>query len=264
MRTGAIVSGLLHAVVVVLTMLGIPWWWTKELTPAPAIDIEFVEIGEMTNVQETVKQAEDDQKQPTPEPEEELAPQELELAPEIPQLQIAKIPDPPPEPEEKPKPKEEVKPPPPKPAEKPKKKDEFDVDQLMKDLLAKGPEPQDREQSDKTRERVGAGTARMSTQRDAIAGMLRSQVERCWSPPIGAPNAEQLIVSLDVSLGPDGTVQGIPQIVDTTRMGDTYYRAAAEAAQRAVVQCSPYQLPAEYYDVWKDIQFNMDPKEVLG
>jgi colicin import membrane protein len=47
-------------------------------------------------------------------------------------------------------------------------------------------------------------------------------------------------------------------------MGDTYYRAAAEAAQRAVVQCSPYQLPAEYYEDWKEIKFNMDPKEVLG
>jgi outer membrane biosynthesis protein TonB len=266
MRTGAMVSAILHVSIILLTVVGFPFLM-PEITPTPVIDIEFVEIGEMTNVRETVKA---DDKPPTPEPkpepeETEIPPQELALAPDTPSLTVDKLPEPPPEPEP-PKPEEAKKPEPPKekPKEKPKKKEEFDVDQVMKDLLAQAPEAKPETQSDKTRERVGAGTAQMSTQRDAIAGMLRSQVERCWSPPIGAPNAEQLIVSLEVSLGPDGAVRGLPQVVDTTRLGDTYYRAAAEAAQRAVMQCSPYQLPAEYYDVWKAIKFNMDPREILG
>jgi hypothetical protein len=218
----------------------------------------------MTNIKPTVKKVEEEPKQPTPEPE--MAPEELKLAADVPMPKIAKIPEPPPEPkpeEKKPEPEQKKPTPEPKPKET-KKKDEFDVDRVLEDLLAQGPEQKQQEQADKNREKVGAGTGLMSTQRDAIIGMLQEQVERCWIAPIGAPNLAELIVSIEVSLGPNGAVQGMPQIVDTFRMGDSYYRAAAEAAQRAVVQCSPYQLPVEHYDIWKEIEFVMDPRKIAG
>jgi len=46
---------------------------------------------------------------------------------------------------------------------------------------------------------------------------LRRQIERCWSPPAGAPEAENLVVEVDLTINPDGRVQRA-QIVDTARM----------------------------------------------
>ena len=39
-----------------------------------------------------------------------------------------------------------------------------------------------------------------------LADALKSQIYRCWSPPVGAPNANDLVVDFDLQLNPDGTV----------------------------------------------------------
>ena len=51
----------------------------------------------------------------------------------------------------------------------------------------------------------------------------------------------------------DGSVVSA-DIVDFARAStDTFYRAAAESARRAVRTCSPFnELPADRYDIWQD------------
>ena len=80
----------------------------------------------------------------------------------------------------------------------------------------------------------------------------------------GASYAETLIVRIDIRLAPDGSLIGQPDIHDKNRMkSDNFFRAAAEAARRAVQRCTPLELPEAYYDEWKDIRLNFDPSKML-
>jgi hypothetical protein len=94
---------------------------------------------------------------------------------------------------------------------------------------------------------------------------LRRQIEQCWNPPIGARDAQNLIVEITIDVNPDRTVQSA-EVVDKIRMAsDPYFRAAGEAALRAIYnpKCSPLELPDGKYDQWKAIDFTFDPRDML-
>lgn len=278
MRSGAIVSAILHAVIIALTIWSLPDWFSDtDFVDREPVPVEVMTISEMTNIMATTKDEKvkpPETPKPKPEPEKEIAsipPEDLELTePEIAPPTPDKLPEPPPpEPvaeEKKPDPpKPAVKPPTPKKAEKPKKKKEdFDVDQVLKDLLAEAPtqqaEQEEPKPSDKTRKRVGAGTALTMTETDALIG----QISKCWSPPAGAPNPEQFVVTLRVAFSPDGKVRGTPEIEESNRMGEPYFRQFAEAAQRAMLQCAPYQLVIDRYETLSEIDVVMDPSKFAG
>ncbi len=83
--------------------------------------------------------------------------------------------------------------------------------------------------------------------------------------PVGARNAETLVVEVLIEVNPDRTVQSA-QVVDQMRLGtDPYFRAAAESALRALrnPKCSPLELPPDQYEQWKTIRFNFDPRDML-
>ncbi|MBK5949576.1 hypothetical protein CH339_03515 [Rhodobium orientis] len=91
---------------------------------------------------------------------------------------------------------------------------------------------------------------------------LRGQIGRCWSPPIGAAEAEGLLVKVKMQLNRDGTVAAPPKVINTG--SSQFFPAAASAATRAVLRCQPYQLPADKYDAWEEVIVNFDPREMLG
>lgn len=91
---------------------------------------------------------------------------------------------------------------------------------------------------------------------------LRQQISRCWSPPVGVLDASGLIVKLDLELSPDGSLVRPPIVANTS--SDPVFTIAAEAAVRAVVQCQPYSLPLEKFDVWRRMIVNFDPREMMG
>jgi hypothetical protein len=93
---------------------------------------------------------------------------------------------------------------------------------------------------------------------------IRQQISRCWNIPAGARDAENLVVEIRAMFNPDGSVARA-EILDTGRMAsDPFYRAAAESAYRAVLQCSPLQMPPKKYNVWKIVTLRFNPKEMLG
>ena len=95
----------------------------------------------------------------------------------------------------------------------------------------------------------------------------RARSYRCWAPPVGAPNPNDLVVDFDLQLNADGTVLGRPQLSgnSASAMGNPYTRAAAEAALRAIYQCAPYNLPAKRYSDWKEVNpFQFDPRQMMG
>ena len=93
---------------------------------------------------------------------------------------------------------------------------------------------------------------------------FRTQMRRCWNPPSGARNAEDLIVQVRVSLAPNGMISAGPKVMNRTQLGDPFFRAAAESVLRAIRRCQPFEMPPEKYAAWRDIELKFDPGKMLG
>jgi hypothetical protein len=213
---------------------------------------------------------EDDQ--PTP-PE----PQKTEAAPE-PAPQPQKM-DAPPEtkPVETPPPPEAVAPepvktppPPPKVTPKPEpkaaaepKKEKFDIDKVMA-LIDKRSPAEKSAPNARVGEKNIKGFGAQNAMTADLADALRGQIAQCWNPPVGGPHPEQLVVEFEVFLNQDGTIAQTPQLSGDSASHDSYTRAAAEAARRAIYTCQPYKLPADRFGQWHDITLTFDPRQMMG
>lgn len=94
---------------------------------------------------------------------------------------------------------------------------------------------------------------------------LRQQISECWNVMAGAKNAEDLAVNLRLRMNPDRTVQSY-EILDRKRyLSDSFFRAAADSAVRAIrtPKCIPLRLPPEKYDEWRVITIRFDPSEMF-
>lgn len=92
-----------------------------------------------------------------------------------------------------------------------------------------------------------------------VAGLLMGAVSRCWNAPLGRP--ESRAVTFMLFLNRDGSVARPPQLSADSQaqaMRDPYVRAAAETARRAILNCAPYKLPADRYDIWSQIAITFD------
>jgi outer membrane biosynthesis protein TonB len=277
MRQGAIYSALLHVSVLVVLLIGLPSMAPDALL-APPIPIEivtFVEQPEPKPETEPEPEPEPVAELPPPAPKPEPIP-EPEPEPEPIPLAEAK-PEPEPEPEPPPKPEPKVEEPkakiPPKPkmkplqqvAEKDKKKEEPPEDRLTSILKnvekLKDQAPTNNQLADASQARTSSAS---SIEQNAMVQAIQKQMARCWRIDAGARDAESLIVEIRVVLNPDATVRDA-QIVDFERMfRDSYFRSAAENARRAILQCSPFRLPANKYEVWRDLTLRFDPSRMFG
>ena len=90
---------------------------------------------------------------------------------------------------------------------------------------------------------------------------VRQHLASCWYLD---PHEAATAVSIEVKLLPDGTVEST-RVVDADRMAtDPGLRAAAKAAQRALIKCSPLPLPRDKYEVWKSTIFRFTPSGAFG
>ncbi|MDR3424125.1 MAG: hypothetical protein P4M13_03475 [Alphaproteobacteria bacterium] len=248
------------------------------------IPIDIVTIGDITNTR-VGESKEEKASSPPPAPQ---TPPKAQPAPPPPPPQEKPQPPAPPPPEAKPEPQAEALKPVavPKPQEKPKPPAEKPVaakpqpDMLasvLKNVAKMKPveappnaeAKPDAKPAPQTQSGTAAGTGSSSsfgsrlmiTEEDA----LRRQIEQCWNPPIGARDAQNLIVEVVIDVNQDRTVADA-DIVDKMRYAsDPFFRAAADAAVRAVrnPRCSPLILPEGKYDEWKRIDFTFDPRDML-
>lgn len=93
---------------------------------------------------------------------------------------------------------------------------------------------------------------------------FRAQMQRCWSPPSGARDADDLRILVRLSLTPAGAISAGPVVVNRTRLGDPFFRAAAESVLRAIRRCQPFSMPVEKYTSWRNIELTFDPSRMLG
>jgi outer membrane biosynthesis protein TonB len=177
----------------------------------------------------------------------------------------------PPEPPKPPKPVEVKKPEPPKPPPpKPQPPKPDRVDSLLDDILknkesttkVRTPEQQPKPVQQVTRQAAAAPNLAAVVTASEIEG-VRSKIRPCWNFPAGVKDQAGLIVTLIVQMNQDGT----PVKADLKDHGrynnDPIYRAAADAAHRAIMnpRCQPWPLSAEKFNSWRTITFNFDPRD---
>lgn len=111
-----------------------------------------------------------------------------------------------------------------------------------------------------TRDIQGAGAQDAMTA--DLADALTGQIYKCWNPPTGVPHAEEMVVTVRLSLNPDGSVAEPPQ--SSADFGGPYRKAATEAAERAIYACAPYKLPVNRYSEWRQSTVIFNPHNLAG
>jgi len=273
LRNSLILSTGLHIGMLVFLYVGLPHVFKPLPAPSHPIPVDIVEIGAITNTRIGKDEDERPPASQTPKPAE---PQKTEMKPPEPVKE-------PPKPEVKPveeKPAEaEALLPAPKPMEKPKPPPEAPKPVSQPDQLAsilknvaklkpQGPKAEDTKAGETkviNGGQSGFGPALSDRLTISEEDALRRQIQQCWNIPAGARDAEKLVVEVLIEVNPDRTVRSV-EIVDQSRLGsDPFFRAAAEAARRAVLnpKCSPLELPPDQYEQWKSIRFTFDPRDML-
>jgi hypothetical protein len=197
-----------------------------------------------------------------PEAAEEPEPSAPPANPNLPRVR----PKPPPKPVSEPKP--EPEPSPARTVAQPQQPDpEFNPDDiatlLNKQEPAGGGDPLPSPEPQTIGSITGEAEAAM-TQSEIAA--LKARLYQCWNPPIGVREAGGLVVQVQITLLPDGSLAGDPVVGSIQMASNPLAQIAAEAAVRAVVQCAPFGdiLRPETYASWSHINFNFDPRQMLG
>ncbi|MEI7668993.1 MAG: hypothetical protein WCJ33_02810 [Pseudomonadota bacterium] len=277
---GSKYSLILHVTLLLLLIFDLPDFMKRKPDEEPiAISVDILPISPKSNVkpQESTPEVKPDkkpveekveEKKPTPETtkaEEKHEEKPVKVsAKEMVKPEEAIIPD---------KTKElkpEVKKTEVKPEKKPEKKKEDDLDSILKSVK----ETAKSEQSEKPKEHVATEkkskavsqnydeTAPLSmSEKDAII----SQIQKCWNVPAGAKDINNLIVNLHIELSEDGSVTKVEMAKDEGRYNsDTFFRAAADSAMRAVRKCSPLKnLPVDKYGSWREMDLGFNPKDMF-
>lgn len=274
-RQGLIFSLLIHGLLLLFVIVGVPWSAHKDLQLMAPTPVEVVMEKPRTR------------RVSTPPPSKTKPTPPVEKEPEAPKTPPAKPehPTPAPAPEAKPEVKPEAKPEP-KVAEKPKaepqpstaKPETKPTPQPTAKPKAK-PKPQSKEgdfsdyleknlqdikaaqKSDEKSDTDGAPNDLTSEEQAA----LNKQFKHCWSNFGGMPRAHDLLVDIKLVINPDRTVKSA-EIINRPATPSPFYQSMSENALRAVrhPKCSPLDLPPHKYDVWKNLEFSFNPKKLLG
>ncbi|MBS0547490.1 MAG: hypothetical protein JSR24_07060 [Proteobacteria bacterium] len=204
--------------------------------------------------------------QPKPEPPKPVE-DKIAMKPKEPEPpKVEKLPEPP---KHEPKPEvkkvEPPKPAPPKPTP-PKPNVDNLVDSILKNQDSKSkiqtPEQQPKPVKEITRTAPAAPEFAKVVTASEVEG-VRQKIRPCWNFPAGIKDQQSLIVTMVVQMNQDGTPVKA-DLKDTGRYrSDPMYRAAADAAQRAILnpRCQPWPLSPEKYNAWRTITFNFDPRD---
>ena len=94
--------------------------------------------------------------------------------------------------------------------------------------------------------------------------MLKKHISNFWTPPIGAAGAENLIVDIFMEFNKEGYVLKAEWVNRGMNSNNSFYKAAANAAIRAVKDAEPMPLPASKFQEWRTLTFRFDPATMFG
>lgn len=272
LQVGFIFSAVFHVTLLTVATVGIPAL-KRDLAPLrEAIPVELVTVDDMNRIRAEASK-------PKPQPKQQRAaearPQAINQA-SGPDADAVPLPQA--RPAKKPSVKPKIKPrvmPTAAPRNKPKPPRSLNTSRLaaLIDKSIKETEAT-QVQEENNRERLEDAVktsqlSRLAARRSTatLEAMVQAQVERCWNPPAGAKDAEDLVVKIRIWLTLEGKLVRPPQILSQNFFSsaqNSFYRVAAESAARAVRRCAPYNLPKDRYDQWNEIDLNFDPSQMLG
>jgi hypothetical protein len=255
-----------HALMIVLTVLSLPFMIRQPVDLPPIISVELIQISDKTNIpfapkaRKVIEKVKEEEKRVVSEqaPPAAKAKEKPDRIP-LPQDQQEKK-----EIVKKKQNPEEVKPEI-RQASEFEKKELVDTNQIAA-LIDKAKEESAKveKQDDKlTQSSVKNSFATGLTLSEEDA--LRAQIFGCWTVPLGLPYDDNLLVRIKLELKQDGTISK-SEILDHERMnrpGQKFYKVLAESALRAVRICQPLKVPQTGYEKWKNIQLNFNPTEML-
>lgn len=267
-RKGRKISAMVHVVFFVIAFFGLPDFMFRKPPEELIITVELLPITGVTNIKPM-------EKPPAPEPKPEEKKSEAKPSPPV-KTSEPKPPEPIPEPKktEVPKDKPVIKKPEPKKEEKPKKPKEDDLAAVLRAVKETAQKEEKKAPEDKKDTSTEVAPKNNSTTYDPSLPMslnekdaIMSQLAKCWVPPIGAKDAQNLAPLILAEYNMDGTLLKAEIAPDTMARynSDSFFRAATDAAMRAVQQCNVLQgLPADKYQTWRMMELNFDPKEMLN
>jgi len=255
-----------HAVMILLTVLSLPFMIRQPVDLPPIISVELIQISDKTNIpfapkaRKVIEKVKEEEKRVV-----------SEQAP--PAAKAKEKPDRIPLPKEQDKKKELIKKkqnpeeiePEIRQASEFEKKEIINTNQIAA-LIDKA-----KEESAKV-EKSNNKLTQNSVKNSFATGLtlseedaLRAQIFGCWTVPLGLPYEDDLLVRIKLELKQDGTISK-SEILDHVRMnkpGQKFYKILAESALRAVRICQPLRVPQTGYEKWKNIQLNFNPTEML-
>ena len=256
-----------HSLMIVLTVLSLPFMIREPIDLPPIVSVELIQISDKTNIPYAPKARKIIEEKKKKEEERVVS----EQAP--PAAKAKEKPDRIPLPNEKKEEKqitkkkknpEEVKPEIRQSSEF-EKKEIIDTNQIAALIdKAKEIEAVEQEKSEKitqSSKKNSFASGLTLSEEDA----LRAQIFGCWSIPLGLPYNENLLVRIKLQLKKDGTIMK-SEILDHERMnkpGQKFYKVLAESALRAVRLCQPLKVPPTGYEKWRELQLNFNPTEML-
>ena len=255
-----------HSIMIILTVMSLPFMLREPIDLPPIVSVELIQISDKTNIpfapkaRKVIEKVKKEEKRVV-----------SEQAP--PAAKAKEKPDRIPLPDEKKEQKklvkkkqnpEEIKPQIRQSSEF-EKKEIIDTNQIAA-LIDKAKEEKavkDKSSNKLTQSNVknSFATGLSLSEEDA----LRAQIFGCWSVPLGLPYDKNLLVRIKLKLKKDGTILK-SEILDHERMNrpnQKFYKILAESALRAIRICQPLKVPPSGYEKWKDIQLNFDPTEML-
>jgi len=249
-RAGLAVSLLLHAALISATYLT----WSRMVNVSEvshAVPVDLITVTRVTNIAAMAPPP-----PPTP-PKIEVPVPQME-APALPQFNDVEPAPVPPIPQFKIQPEKKTEQ---QNTETKQKQNSQDFAALLNKLTAPAKTPPNVKVGPRTIQGIGAANAMTADLADA----LKSQIYQCWSPPVGAPNANDLVVDFDLRLNPDGTVASANSAALSNTNPNPYNRAAASAGEAAIFKCQPYKLPADRYSQWSEINpLRFDPRQMMN
>ncbi|MFN3511790.1 MAG: energy transducer TonB [Phenylobacterium sp.] len=265
-RSRALVaSALLHAGVVVATLIS--WPWSRELKIGSAVPVNIVASAPSADLRPAIQADEAlpaQTEEPTPAaPPEPAAPEPTpQPEPTPPQPKAAPQPAPPP-PQKAPTPAPKAPPQKAQPKTPPAKSSDDFLESLAADLAKSAPRsggaPKSSAQQGASRPetapdaRQGAGQGLSAS---AMAG-LADELQRRWNPNCEVEGGRDVRVRVTFRLGPGGRVVGEVSAGGQENSSNPVVRAAAERAVRAVHQAAPFdRLPREFYGNQIVVNFN--------
>lgn len=273
-RKGRLYSAALHFVFLLFVIFGLPQFLAPPPLDEPmVISVDILPVTGITNVKPSEKTPEKENK-----PDEKQSEQKK---PSPPVKTAENTPPPPPEeaPAEKPKDKaEDIKKEEKKKEEKKKKEKKKPKEDPLAAILKAVKETAQKERKEKPKEdkqeEDTSPTRSMSNQYNPALPMsmsekdaIMSQLARCWNVPAGAKDAQNLVVVLNAEYNVDGSYIRVELARESMLRysTDSFFRAAADAAIRAVKECSPLKdLPPQKYNTWRVMELRFDPQFMLN